>query len=88
MTVEQLGKAMKTSVKIIIASMVSLVIGLRVGDSCGRKIGYERGVVDHADELVQSADSLRIAYQQELDELLSSDTVHVTRTTYTIIKEK
>lgn len=77
---------MKTLWKIA-AILAAFVAGLYIGDHYGRSIGYDQGVIDHTDELVQSADSLRAVYQQRVDDMTALyDTIQATETTYTLIR--
>ena len=64
------------------------VLGLYVGDSRGMRIGYEQGVIDHADSLVNEANELRDRWRQDVDSLMASDTVIVTEREYTLIRQK
>ena len=64
------------------------VLGLYVGDSRGMSIGYEQGVIDHADSIVNEAKELRDRWRQDVDSLMASDTVIVTEREYTLIRQK
>lgn len=66
----------------------AFALGLHVGDSRGRCIGYEQGVIDHADSLVNEAKQLRDRWRQDVDSLMASDTVNVIQREYTLIRQK